>query len=50
MGFREYNGEEADFRDLTVTSSTGATLFSNALSSSAVLSDFTVPGTNSTRR
>jgi alpha-L-rhamnosidase len=46
VGFREYNGEEADFRDLTVTSSTGATLFSNPLSSSAVLSDFTVPGTN----
>ena len=38
VGFREYNGEEADFRDLTVTSSTGATLFSNPLSSSAVLS------------
>ena len=46
VGFREYHGEEADFRDLTVTSSTGAALFSNPLSSSAVLSDFTVPGTN----
>ncbi|MGD0706381.1 MAG: alpha-L-rhamnosidase C-terminal domain-containing protein [Trebonia sp.] len=46
VGFREYNGEEADFKDLTVTSSTGSTLFSNPLSSSSVLSDFTVPGTN----
>jgi alpha-L-rhamnosidase len=46
VGFREYNGEEADFRDLTVTSPAGATLFSNPLSSSSVLSDFTVPGTN----
>jgi alpha-L-rhamnosidase len=47
VGFREYaDGEVADFRDLTVTSSTGSTLFSNALSSSSVLSDFTVPGTN----
>ncbi|HSZ30734.1 MAG TPA: family 16 glycoside hydrolase, partial [Pseudonocardiaceae bacterium] len=47
VGFREYaDGEVADFRDLTVTSSTGSTLFSNALSSSSALSDFTVPGTN----
>jgi alpha-L-rhamnosidase len=47
VGFREYaDGEVADFRDLTVTSSTGSTLFSNALSTSSVLSDFTVPGTN----
>jgi alpha-L-rhamnosidase len=46
VGFREYSGEEADFKDLSVTSSTGTTLFSNPLSSSSVLSDFTVPGTN----
>jgi alpha-L-rhamnosidase len=47
VGFREYaDGEVADFRDLTVTSSTGSTLFSDALSSPSVLSDFTVPGTN----
>jgi len=46
VGFREYVGEEADFRNLTVTSSAGATLFSDPLSSSAVLSDFTVPGVN----
>ena len=49
VGFREYaDGEVADFRDLTVTSSTGSALFSNALSSSSVLSDFTVPGINYT--
>jgi alpha-L-rhamnosidase len=46
VGFREYVGEEADFRNLTVTSSTGTSLFSNALSSSSVLSDFSVPGVN----
>jgi len=47
VGFREYpDGEVADFRDLTVTSSTGTTLFSNPLSSSSALSDFTVPGVN----
>src|SRR5450756_1115085 len=46
VGFREYVGEEADFRNLTVTSSAGDTLFSDPLSSSAVLSDFTVPGVN----
>jgi alpha-L-rhamnosidase len=46
VGFREYVGEEADFRNLTVTSSTGSTLFSDPLSSSAVLSDFAVPGAN----
>jgi alpha-L-rhamnosidase len=47
VGFREYpDGEVADFRDLTVTSSTGSTLFSNPLSSSSALSDFTVPGVN----
>jgi alpha-L-rhamnosidase len=46
VGFREYQGEVADFRDLTVASSTGSTLFSNALSSSSVLSLFAAPGTN----
>ena len=46
VGFREYSGEEADFEDLTVTSSAGTTLFSNALSSSSALSDFSVPGVN----
>jgi alpha-L-rhamnosidase len=46
VGFREYVGEKADFRNLTVTSSTGTSLFSNPLSSSSALSDFTVPGLN----
>jgi alpha-L-rhamnosidase len=46
VGFREYSGEEADFRNLTVTGSTGSTLFSDPLSSSAVLSDFAVPEVN----
>jgi len=47
VGFREYpDGEVADFRDLTVTSSTGSTLFSNPLSSASALADFTVPGVN----
>ena len=46
VGFREYSGEEADFRDLTVTSSTGTALYSNTLSSASALSDFAVPGTN----
>ena len=48
VGFREYTGEEADFRNLTVTSSSGTTLFSNALGSSSALADFTpLPGSNS---
>ncbi|MDI5962315.1 alpha-L-rhamnosidase-related protein [Streptantibioticus silvisoli] len=46
VGLREYNGEEADFRNLSVVSSAGATLYSNALSSTAALSDFSVPGGN----
>jgi alpha-L-rhamnosidase len=48
VGFREYSGEQAKFENLTVTSSTGATLFSNGLGSSSVLSDFSpLPGVNS---
>ena len=48
VGFREYTGESADFENLTVTSSTGATLFSNSLGSSSALSDFSpLPGVNS---
>lgn len=46
VGFREYSGEEADFRNLTVTGSSGATLYSNALSSASALSGFAVPGVN----
>jgi alpha-L-rhamnosidase len=47
VGFREYSGEEADFRNLSVVDSSGTTLYSNALSSSSGLSTFAVPGVNS---
>ncbi len=46
IGLREYSGEEADFRNLTVTDSSNSVLYSNALSSSAALSDFAVPDVN----
>jgi alpha-L-rhamnosidase len=47
VGFREYSGEEADFRNLSVTSSSGATLYTSPLNSTASLSAFAVPGTTS---
>ncbi|HEX4832411.1 MAG TPA: alpha-L-rhamnosidase C-terminal domain-containing protein [Trebonia sp.] len=47
VGFREYAGEEASFRNLSVVSSTGATLYSSPLNAAASLSDFNVPGSNS---
>lgn len=47
IGFREYSGEEADFRNLTVTSSSGATLYTSPLNAAWGLSDFAVPGVNS---
>ena len=47
VGFREYSGEEADFRDLSVTSSSGATLYSSPLNAASDLADFAAPGTNS---
>jgi alpha-L-rhamnosidase len=46
VGFREYSGETAAFKSLTVTGSTGTTLFSDPLSGSSALSDFDVPGVN----
>ena len=46
VGFREYQGEEGDFKDLDVKSSTGSTLYKNSLSGKSALSDFTVPGVN----
>jgi len=46
-GFREDGTEQADFKDLSVTSGSGATLFSSPLSSPADLNAFTVPGANS---
>ncbi|MEV8537526.1 alpha-L-rhamnosidase C-terminal domain-containing protein [Streptomyces sp. NPDC051572] len=47
VGFREYTGEEAYFRNLKVVNSSGATLYSNALGTTSALSDFAVPGVNS---
>ena len=48
VGFREFGGEQANFRNLKVVNSAGTTLYNNALSTSASLKDFAVPGTNST--
>jgi alpha-L-rhamnosidase len=47
VGFREDGTEEADFRNLSVTSSAGATLYSSPLDSASDLAAFGVPGTNS---
>ena len=46
IGFRENGSESAAFKDLTVTDASGATLYSNPLSTPAALGDFTVPGVN----
>jgi alpha-L-rhamnosidase len=46
VGFREGSGEEATFSGLTVTAPSGTVLYSNPLSTSADLDDFTVPGVN----
>ena len=43
VGFREYPGERAHFRDLTVTSSSGSTLYSNPLADPSALADFAGP-------
>jgi len=45
-GFREFSGEEADFRNLSVTSG-GTTLYSSPLNAAANLTAFAVPGVNS---
>jgi alpha-L-rhamnosidase len=47
VGFREFSGEEADFRNLKVVDSSGTTLYQNALSTPADLSTVDVPGVNS---
>jgi alpha-L-rhamnosidase len=47
VGFREYSGEQADFRDLAVTAPSGAILYRSPLSAPADLRDFAAPGTNS---
>lgn len=48
VGFREDSGgaEQADFKNLSVTSSTGATLFSSALDQTSDLNAFFAPGTS----
>ena len=48
VGFREDSGgaEQADFKNLDVTSSTGATLFSSALDQESDLDAFFAPGTS----
>ncbi len=46
VGFREYTGEEAHFRNLKVVNSSGTTLYSDALSTASALSAFAVPGVN----
>jgi alpha-L-rhamnosidase len=47
VGFREDGTEEADFRNLSVTSSAGASLYGSPLSSASDLAAFAVPGANS---
>lgn len=43
VGFREYPGEHARFRDLTVTSASASTLYSNPLADPSALADFAGP-------
>jgi hypothetical protein len=47
VGFREDTPEAADFKNLTVTSSTGATLFSSPLDQASDLDAFSIPGGSS---
>ncbi|MEV8033750.1 alpha-L-rhamnosidase C-terminal domain-containing protein [Streptomyces sp. NPDC086182] len=46
IGFREFGDEKAAFKDLTVVSGTGTTLYSTPLTTPAALADFTQPGAN----
>jgi Bacterial alpha-L-rhamnosidase 6 hairpin glycosidase domain/Alpha-L-rhamnosidase N-terminal domain/Bacterial alpha-L-rhamnosidase concanavalin-like domain/Bacterial alpha-L-rhamnosidase C-terminal domain/3-keto-disaccharide hydrolase len=46
VGFREDTGEQASFKDLSVTSPSGATLFSSPLDQASDLNAFAVPGAN----
>jgi alpha-L-rhamnosidase len=46
FGIREFSGEQADFRNLSVTSPTDAVLYQNALSDVSAIADFDVPGNN----
>ncbi|MET0493454.1 MAG: alpha-L-rhamnosidase C-terminal domain-containing protein [Actinoplanes sp.] len=45
FGFRQFNGEQASFRNLSITSPDGK-LYQNALSNPAAIADFTIPGRN----
>ena len=45
FGFREFTGERASFRNLSITSP-GGKLYQNSLSTSAAIADFTIPGRN----
>ena len=44
VGFREFTGEEAGFRNLKVTD--GRTLYKSPLATPAAVQDFTIPGNN----
>lgn len=46
VGFREYDGEEAQFSDLSVVGTSGTRLFGDALTSASSISRFTPPGSN----
>jgi alpha-L-rhamnosidase len=46
VGFREFDGEEAAFRNLTVTGADSTTLYRNTLATEASLAAFTPPGSN----
>jgi alpha-L-rhamnosidase len=46
VGFREYAGEEANFRNLNVVGSSGATVYNNALNNASALADFAISGVN----
>jgi len=48
VGFREYSGETALYKNLQVTDTSGTILYQNALSTSANLNDFFVPGSSAT--
>ncbi|MEV6636485.1 alpha-L-rhamnosidase C-terminal domain-containing protein [Actinoplanes sp. NPDC051470] len=45
FGFRQFTGEQASFRRLSITSPDGL-LYQNSLSNSAAIADFTIPGRN----
>ena len=45
FGFREYTGEEASFKNLTVVAGS-KTLYSNPLTQTSAIKDFTLPGSN----